>query len=75
MQQNDDPFLKGLSNVSNKHLKLKDSLFETLTEYFDRDLFLAGLAKKYSVPQDPHSFVAILILLTRGSKTDSNLRS
>ena len=37
VRNNEDTFVKGLSNVSIKHLKRKDSLFETFVGYFNRE--------------------------------------
>ena len=66
LQRSEDPFVKDLANISNKHLKHKYSLFETFIGYFDHDPALADLASKYPSPQDPGSLVTRFILLIRG---------
>ena len=69
MKKSEDPFVKGLSNVSNKHLKRKDSLFETFVGYFNREPHLQRLANVYPDPLDPSNLVTSFILLTRGPKS------
>ena len=54
-------------NVSNKHLKRKDSLFETLVGYFNREPHLQRLADDYSDPQDSSNLVT-------GSKVQTKIR-
>ena len=69
VRKNEDTFVKGLSNVSNKHLKRKDSLFESFMGYFNYKPHLQRLANVYRDPQDPSNLVTTLILLTRGPKS------
>ena len=69
VRKNEDAFVKGLSNVSNKHLKRKDSLFETFVGYFNREPHLQRLANVYPDPLDPSNLVTSFILLTRGPKS------
>ena len=64
-----DTLVKGLSNVSNKHLKHKDSLFETFVGYFNREPYLERLMDVYPDPQDSGNLVTSSILLTRGPKS------
>ena len=59
----------GLSNVSNMHLKHKDSLFETFVGYFNREPHLQRLANVYADPQDSCNLVTNFILLTRCPKS------
>ena len=69
LRDHEDSFLKGLANVTNKHLKRKDSIFETFVGYLHRDPHLMSLAKVYPDPQDRSQLVTSFILLTRGPKS------
>ena len=65
----EDSFIKGLSNVSTKHLKRKDGIFETFLTYLVREPHLKSLTKLYHDPQDKGQLVTSFILLTRGPKS------
>ena len=72
VRKNEDTFVKGLTNVSNRHLKRKDSLLETFVEYFNREHHLQRFEGVYPDLQDPSNLVTIFILLTRGPKSKQN---
>ena len=69
VRYHEDSFVKGLSNVSTKHLKRKDGIFETFLSYLVREPHLNNLTKLYHDPQDKGQLVTSFILLTRGPKS------
>ena len=69
VRNNENTFVKGLSNVSNKHLKRKDSLFETFVGNFNREPHLQRLSDIYPDRQDSSNLVTSFILLIRGPKS------
>ena len=45
LRKSNDPIIQGLSSVSDKHLKRKESLFDIFIEYLAKDQYLTGLAR------------------------------
>ena len=69
LRGNEDPSIKNLACVSDKHIQRKDTLFDTFLRYLSANPKLSELAERYEDPEDPGSFVSNFILMTRGPKS------